>query len=242
MKKANIEQMLDEINNKYLEEALDGGGVKQRYKKKNVQVAAAVLIVLLVGSSVTFAAAKNTRLRKWISSFVMQEKDVQGNKGVTIKNTEKKVKETKDDSVYYLTLESIPKRFVHDKDATELYRVKSSDTAYFTVAYFHLQSEFTNILPNGHAIEKYESGQKLAYIATSKWEHRIWIQFTGTNYMAEIRDVNKQLTREEITALIDGASVSKEKSRDNFDILEWTEELNTSYNEWLEQNKFNVQG
>ena len=130
---------------------------------------------------------------------------------------------------YYLILDYLPKAYKIKDNDTSCYYGSKGDTDFFQIAYFHLQGDFTNILSGSEAIEKYETNAGTAYIASSKYENRVWIMFSGTAYMMELRDRNKVLSNKQISNIIDGARLSEETPSILYDSIEWTKELQDSY-------------
>lgn len=249
MKRNDIKNMLDGIEDKYLEEAVkDNYNIRNRgvrlYKKLAM---AAAMGIFLLGTSVSVLAATNSSFQKWLQSFHVSEKHLDIGKGVNISegnkndvnknNTEKSenIKKNNNSATkYYLTLKYLPKGYKCDGKEGIFYS-SNEDTDFFTVTYFHLQSNFTNILPQAKQIEKYQTDSGTAYIATSKYEYRAWLLFDEGDYMLELRDRNKVLSLKEIKGIIDGANLSEEKPSIIYDTLEWSEELQNSYEKALER-------
>lgn len=240
MKKEDIEMMLDGIDDKYIMEASKAyaGGHRMAGMKK--AAAAAVVFVLVAGTGIPVIASVNPAFKTWLQSISMTETDYGGSKGVQIKGTENSkndvAAENEKEERFHLQLRYIPAGYQCDKDDTSLYYGKNKETDYFTVAYFHLQDEFLNVLPKAEKAEKYETTSGNACIAESKEENRIWILFRNHKYMVEIRDRNKVLSKKEIRKIIDGASITTKNTEVKYEILEWTKELKDSYESWLAAN------
>lgn len=240
MKKEEIEMMLDGIDDKYIMDASRAYTGKNKMTGMKKAAAAAVVFLLVAGTGLPVIAAVNPAFKRWIQSITITEIDYTGGKGVQIKGTENKKKnvteENKKEEKFNLQLNYIPNGYQCDKKDTSLYYGKNKDTDYFTVAYFHLQDEFLNILPQAEKVEQYETTSGSACIAESKAEYRIWILFRDHDYMVEIRDGNKVLSKKEIKKMIDGASITSENTEVKYEILEWTKELKDSYESWLAAN------
>ncbi|MCI8307727.1 MAG: hypothetical protein HFH14_06725 [Lachnospiraceae bacterium] len=131
----------------------------------------------------------------------------------------------------------MPEAYKCKDNDTSCYYGSKGDTDFFQIAFFHLQADFTNILSGSEQTEKYETNAGTAYIASSKYENRVWIMFSGTDYMMELRDRNKVLSNKEIYKIIDGARLSGETPSVLYDSIEWTEELQESYVKQIESYK-----
>ncbi len=237
MKRDNIKIMLEGIEDKYLEEAIvQGCNYKRIDTKKYKKIAvAAVVSLFLLTTGVSVIAATNHNFRDWIQTFYANEKHSDVGKGVEISREDEGTEQKNTDSKkYYLELKYVPEGYTKKGNESIFYGA-NNDTDFFTVAYFHLQSEFTNVLPQADQIEKHQTNSGLAYIATSRNEHRAWLLFDEEFYMLELRDRNKVLSVDEIKRVMDGASLSEEKPSDEYDVIEWTEELRDSYKKELER-------
>lgn len=225
MKKKEIENMLNGIDDKYLAEAI--GSARVTVKPYRKIAAAVVLGLVLLGTGTSVLAATNSTFRNWICSFYVRETHSDLGKGIQVSE----VKEKKDS--YYLTLNHLPKGYQTKGNDTSCYYGADGDTDFFTVAYFHLQTDFTNILPMAKDLENYQTASGTVYFASSKYEHRAWLLFEQEGYMLELRDRNKVLSREEIRRIMEGATVSTEKPSVLYETLEWTEDLQESYTKFL---------
>ncbi len=236
MKREEIETMLDGIDDKYIMEASKAPAGKSKMSGIRKAVAAAVVCLLVTGIGIPVIAAVNPAFKQWIQPDNISETEYAGSKGVQIKGTKNNknaAEKSKKEEKFYLQLNYIPDGYQCDKKDTSLYYGRKGETDFFTVAYFHLQDEFLNILPKAKNTEKYETMNGTAYLAENKEEHRIWILFRNSNYMTEIRDSNKMLSKKEIKKMIDGASITNERTEVKYEILEWTKELKDSYERWL---------
>ncbi len=264
-----IKKMLDGVEDQYIEEAAASSNAAPKSSKKHyrkIAVAAAIgLIVAGTGVSVIAAknpniqnmiAAKSSAIKNWVHSFSAKNVETEFGQGVhitketpntddTSDKTNEKEKadeipvESKDSEVYYLILNYLPKGYHCDGDETYIYYGEKGDTDFFTLAYFHLQTEFTNILPQADEISEYETDAGTAYIASSKYQNRAWIMFQESNYMMELRDGNKMLSKKEIQKIMDGAQLSAEKPSVIYETLEWTKKLQKSYEQAIESYQRN---
>ena len=262
MNRDYIKKMLDGVEDQYIEEAAaDSGRVSKSNKKHYRKIAVAAAVGLVVaGTGVSVIAAKNPALKNVIAlkSPVLQNfvrsfsaenveselgqgvhitKDKETSNDTSTRTGEKATEipeETKDSEVYYLVLNYLPEGYHCDGDESYIYYGEKGDTDFFTLAYFHLQTDFTNILPQADAISEYETDAGTAYIASNKRENRAWILFREGSYMLELRDSNKMLSKKEIQKIMDGAQLSTEKPSVIYKTLEWTKKLQKSYEQALE--------
>lgn len=235
---------------------------KKHYRK--IAVAAAIgLVVAGTGVSVIAAknpnlqnviAAKSSVLQNLIQPFSAKDVETEIGSGVyftkeeqypgdtSAQTNEKKEEgemlpeESKDSKPYYLVLNYLPKGYHYgdETSGTYIYYGEKGDTDFFTLYYYHLQTDFTNILPDADAISKYEAEAGTAYIASSKEDNRAWILFHEGSYMMELRDVNKVLSKKEIKKIMDGAELSAKKPSVIYETLEWTKKLQKACEQELE--------
>lgn len=232
MSKEYIEKMLDGIDDKIIAEALNKPESMNKSNEKSIRkiVAVASICICVIGMSASVLAATNPTFRKWITSFNMEDVKTEHGRGVMI------IEETEQEDssqAYYLTLNYLPKGYKCEGDDTFIYYGPNGDTDFINIAYFHLQNDFTNILPQADKIENYETAEGTAYIASSEAESRVWILFNKGAYMMELRDKNKMLSQEEIYKIIDGATIRTEKPSVVYETLEWTKKSQESYKGWL---------
>lgn len=238
-------------------------GSKKHYRKIAV-AAAIGLVVAGTGVSVIAAknptlqnviAAKSPVLQNLVHPFSVKNVEEEFGQGVHITKenqnpgdtsvqtnekektgeiTEEIPAESKDPKVYYLVLNYLPKGYHCNGDETYAYYGEKGERDGFTLAFFHLQTDFTNILPMADAVSKYEAEAGTAYIASSKYQNRAWILFHEGSYMMEFRDYNKSLSKKEIKKIMDGAQLSAEKPSVIYETLEWTKKLQKSYEQAIE--------
>lgn len=248
------------------EAAADAKAVSKSSKKHYRKIAVAAAIGLVVaGTSVSVIAAKNPTIQNVIAakSPVLQNlihpfsaKDVETEVGSGVHITEEEQypgdtstqtnekkeegemlpEESKDSKPYYLVLNYLPKGYHCNGDETYAYYGEKGEEDGFTLAFFHLQADFTNILPQADAVSKYEADAGTAYIASSKYQNRAWILFHEGSYMMELRDYNKSLSKKEVKKIMDGAELSAKKPSVIYETLEWTKELQKSYEQALESS------
>lgn len=246
MNRKNIEKMLEGIDDRYIAEALsDHAKSGNRSKKKTITkiLAAASICFCVAGLSVSVLATTNSNLWKRINLFQAKDVKIEHSRGVTItkerKKTQENLPETEEPATasrkYYLVLNYLPKGYQCEGDDTCLYYGPKGDTDFITIAFFHLQSDFTNVLPQADKIDKYETTEGTAYVASSKRTNRLWILFNKGSYMMELRDDNKMLSKKEICKIIEGADLSEKKPAVVYETLEWTEKLQESYKAWLKK-------
>lgn len=235
MNRKEIEKMLDGIDDRFIAEAANKSGNTSKYKSMVSAkiIAAASICLCVVGISASVLAATNSTFRGWINPFHAENVKIEHGRGVTI--TKEINKEASTLQKYYLVLNYLPKGYQCKGDDTFIYYGSKGKTDFINIAYFHLQSEFTNILPQADKIDKYETTAGTAYIASSKKSNRAWILFHKGSYMMELRDDNKMLSQKEIHKIIDGADISAEKPCVIYETLEWTEKLQESYKAWLKK-------
>ncbi len=267
MNKDYIKKMLDGVEDQYIEEAADDVKAVSKSSKKHYRkiAVAAVIGLVVAGTSVSVIAAKNPNLQNVIAakSSVLQNliqpfssKDVETEVGSGVHFTEEEQypgdtsaqtnekkeegemppEESKDSKLYYLVLNYLPKGYHCNGDETYAYYGEKGEEDGFTLAFFHLQTDFTNILPRADAVSKYEADAGTAYIASSKYQNRAWILFHEGSYMMELRDYNKSLSKKEIKKIMDGAELSAKKPSVIYETLEWTKELQKSYEQALESS------
>lgn len=245
MNKNYIEKMLDGIDDKYIEEATNKQGNANRtstYFIRKIIVAASICFCV-VGISVSVLAVTNSTFRRWISPFNAKDVKTEHGRGVTITKEKEKAQDTSKEineeetasQKYYLVLDYLPKGYQCEGDDTFLYHGTKGDTDFFCINYFHLQSDYTNILPKADQIDTYETAVGTAYIASSKRSNRVWILFHKGSYMMRLSDDNKVLSKKEIYKIIDGADLSADKPPVVYETLEWTKELQESYKAWLKK-------
>ena len=245
MNKKYIEKMLDGIDDKYIAEAAKKPGNTNKSNRNSFTkiVAAASICLCIVGISATVLAATNTTFRRWINPFYAKEVKTEHGEGITITKEKENIQDTSkgiseeetSSQKYYLVLNYLPKGYKCEGDDTFLYHGPKGDTDFINIAYFHLHSDFTNILPQADKIEKYKTTAGTAYIASGKAANRVWILFHKGSYMMELRDDNKMLSKKEIHKIIDGTDISTEKPSVIYETLEWTEKLQESYKAWLKK-------
>lgn len=235
MNRKEIEKMLDGIDDKFIAEAANKSGNTSKYKSKVSAkiIAAASICLCVVGISTSVLAATNSTFREWLNPFHAENVKIEHGRGVTI--TKEINKEESILQKYYLVLNYLPKGYQCDGDDTFIYYGSKGETDFINIAYFHLQSEFTNILPQADKIDKYETTAGTAYIALGKEANRAWILFHKGSYMMELRDDNKMLSKKEIQKIMEGADISAEKPCVIYETLEWTEKLQESYKAWLKK-------
>lgn len=235
MSKEYIEKMLDGIDDKFIAEAVNKQDNMSKSNTKSVRkiVAVASICLCVIAMSASVLAATNTTLWKWLNPF--NTKDVKTEHGLGVAITEQTEQEDNASQTYYLVLNYLPKGYECEGDDTFLYYGPNGDTDFINIAYFHLQSDFTNILSQADKIEKYETVEGTAYIASGEDANRVWILFHKGAYMMELRDNNKMLSQEEIYKIIDGVALSTEKPSVEYETLEWTKTLQESYKAWLEK-------
>lgn len=243
------EKMIEGIEDKYIEEAAlftSGSKYAHIYRRFRKTVAAAVICFAFAGVGVSVLAATNQKFRNWIQSNSANDNiymdNLQTKNGAGVNITKEKDSDEKnsdkgesDNKIYYLTLKNIPDGYWCKDGEGCIYYGSNTDTDYFTVSYFHLQTEFTNVLPMAKSIIKYKTANGTACIAKSKRETKAWILFDDGPYMVEISDANKNLSEKQLRRLIDGASISTDKKNNLYEILEWTKKLQKSYLKWLEK-------
>ncbi len=230
MNKKTIQKIIDGIDDEFIREAANEcGNVRKTKFTKKIAVAASITLCAL-GISATVYGASNEKIRQWFHSFRAEETKTEYGQGVTIKK-EDKISSKK----YYLVLNHLPKGYRCKGGDTSLYYGPKGDTDFITIAYFHLQSDFTNFLSQADRINKYETEEGSAYIASGKNENRAWILFRNGNYMMELRDRNKMLSEKEIYNIINGAKISIDKPSVIYETLDWTEELQQSYMSWVDK-------
>lgn len=245
MNRKYIEKMLDGIDDKFIAEAANKLGNTNKSNKKfftKIMVAASICLCV-VGISASVLATTNTTFWRWINPFNAKEVKIEHGRGVTItkekenaQDTSEKINEEETVSrKYYLVLNYLPKGYQCEGDDTFLYYGPKGETDFINIAYFHLQTDFTNILPQADMIDQYETAVGTAYIASSKQSNRVWILFHKGSYMMELRDDNKMLSKKEIHKIIDGADLSVEKPPVVYETLEWTKTLQESYKAWLKK-------
>lgn len=264
MNRDYIKKMLDGVEDQYIEEAADSSKAVPKSSKKHYwKIAVAAAIGLMVtGTSVSVIAAKNPNIqnmivakspaiRNLLRSFSSKNMETEFGQGVhiaketpnaddTFDKTNEKEKadempvESKDSKPYYLVLNYLPKGYHCDGDETYAYYGEKGEDDGFTLAFFHLQTDFTNILPQADAVNKYEAEAGTAYIASSKYQNRAWILFHEGSYMMELRDYNKSLSKKEIKKIMDGAQLSAKKPSVIYETLEWTKKLQKSYEQAIE--------
>lgn len=258
MNKDYIKKMLDGVEDQYIEEAADDVKAVSKSSKKHYRkiAVAAVIGLVVAGTSVSVIAAKNPNLQNVIAakSSVLQNliqpfsaKDVETEVGsgvyftkeeqypgdTSAQTNEKKEEgemlpeESKDSKPYYLVLNYLPKGYHYGDESykTYIYYGEKEDTDFFTLTYYHLQTDFISILSQADAISEYEAEAGTAYIAFSKEENRAWILFHEGRYMMELRDVNKVLSKKEIKKIMDGAELSAKKPSVIYEPFEWTKKL-----------------
>lgn len=235
MNRKEIEKMLDGIDDKFIAEAANKSGNTSKYKSKVSAkiIVAASICLCVVGISASVLAATNSTFREWLNPFHAENVKIEHGRGVTI--TKEINKEESILQKYYLVLNYLPKGYQCDGDDTFIYYGSKGETDFINIAYFHLQSEFTNILPQADKIDKYETTAGTAYIALGKEANRAWILFHKGSYMMELRDDNKMLSKKEIQKIMEGADISAEKPCVIYETLEWTEKLQESYKAWLKK-------
>lgn len=267
MNRKNVKKMLDGIEDKYIEEAVTPiKSVHKNPIRQYRKIAAAAVIALLVtgtgvsalaakGSGIPILTGKNSIVQNWIRSFTSKEAKTNEGQGIHItkddntseddtaitKNTDPAKTapaETQKPAKHYLALHYLPEGYQCKSNDTSIYYGPKGDTDFFTIAYFHLQTDFTNILPQADAIDKYETTAGTAYIASSKYENRAWILFRDGDYMMEFRDSNKGLSKKELRKILDNAQLSAKKPSVAYKTLEWTKDLQESYEQALK--KYNV--
>lgn len=242
MKKKQIEEMLEGIDDKYLEESLNMKSYsKQRSRMSFEKIAVAVVLVLvLAGTGVSVLAATNNTFRKYMKFFTIHGRDENIGKGVIVKkkkmdknvsNKEKK----QSNKTYYLTLSYIPKGYACAKGETYCYYGADKDTDYFQIAFFHLKSDFTNVLPKAEKMENITTDFGVARIAVGKYENRAWVLFENEGYMVEIRDRNRSLPLKEMKKMVTGAKLVEDKPEIVYEAIDWTKELQQSYEESLKR-------
>ncbi|MCI8307726.1 MAG: hypothetical protein HFH14_06720 [Lachnospiraceae bacterium] len=88
MKKSDIKKMIDEIDDRYVEEA--SGNIKNAdkiYIRHYSKIAVAASICLLVvGSGVSVLAATNPAVKSWIRSFYVEDVEEDFGHGIKITN------------------------------------------------------------------------------------------------------------------------------------------------------------
>ena len=255
MDKKDIKKMLDGIRDEYLEEAVENSGVERKHKGgKTVwwkaAVAAAVCMVILGGGVSVYASnhleGKPLTMHNLIQSFRGKEVTVKGGKGISIEKqtptvTASQTPDSGDPAAKgqgevtkkYLRLAYIPKGYHITEEGTSIYYGKNQDTDFFTVAFFHLQETFVNILPQAEKMDHYRVPSGEVYVAKNQHQTRAWILFDGNDYLLELRDDNNNLTEKQIRKLMEGASLSDQKPKIMYQTLEWTKEQKQSYEKWL---------
>ncbi len=188
-------------------------------------IAAAAIIVLVVSMSAAIGHAAYVH-------FFVRPAMHSGGAGVHVDISHEKEKKAAESETYYLQLNYIPDRYKRKEEL--FFNKKNSDTDFFTVAFFHLDSHFENILPGGELFQ-IETQNSEAYFASNKWENRLWIRFREGDYLAEIRDSNKNLSNDEIKKIAEAAAITSQKPKNAFETLEWTDELERSYENWLKK-------
>ena len=129
MSKEYIEKMLDGIDDKYIEEAVNkpGNGKQTNKKTFSKMAVAASICLLVVGISASVFAATNTTFWKRINPFSSKEVKTEHGGGVTItkeKEQDDSKKGNKEDDAsktYYLVLNYLPKGYDYKGDDTFLY-------------------------------------------------------------------------------------------------------------------------
>ena len=250
--KKMLQAMIDGIEDEFIEEALmyRKKGVHKRNYFKSVAVAACMCL-LLSRICVSALAAKNPEFKNGLKrvseqigldGFMIEETEESGNKGVKISKesdgtNEAKTPKPANEIDYYLNLTYMPEGYKCDKDDSSTFYGKDKKLDYIGVAFFHLQAEFINILPNSKEIKQNDTKNATVYIAKSKWQKRMWIKFADHPYRVEIRDYNNRCSEEELLKLAEGAELSENKGEIEYDQLEWTKDLYESYTKQLEQYK-----